>query len=57
MLMLKVAWIQMRVTMCLHIKGVGGDNIECLINLVFEFLRECERVLAYLVRTMLGLYV
>ena len=57
MLMLKVAWIQMRVTMCLHIKVVGGDNIECLINLVFEFLREYERVLAYLVRTMLGLYV
>ena len=47
----------MRVTMCLHIKGVGGDNIECLINLVFEFLRECERVLAYLVTTILGIYV
>lgn len=57
MLMLKVASIQMIVTMCLHIKGVGGDNIECLINLVFEFLRECERVLAYLVTTMLGIYV
>lgn len=35
----------------------GGDNIECLINLVFEFLREYERVLAYLVTTMLGIYV
>lgn len=39
MLMLEATWIQMRVTMCLHIEGVEGDNIECLINFVLDFFK------------------